>query len=114
MAKPKITAPKKVDIAQAAAQVEMPRIKWKIIGTVLLAFGVLWITALMMMPSFGYWGVGVVAALTLAALGLGVYVWRLTSKQREILEIMRAAQGEGGREAQSISSTSAPASPETK
>lgn len=99
MAKPKITAPKKVDIAQAAAQVEMPRIKWKIIGTVLLAFGVLWITALMMMPSFGYWGVGVVGALTLAALGLGIYVWRLTSKQREILEIMRAAQGEGGREA---------------
>lgn len=97
MAKPKITAPKKVDIAEAAAQVEMPRIKWKIVGTVLLGFGVLWITALMMMPTLGYWGVGAIGALTLAAIGLALYVWRLTHKQREILEIMRAAQGEGGR-----------------
>jgi tetratricopeptide (TPR) repeat protein len=97
VAKPKITAPKKVDIAEAAARVELPRIKWKILGTVLLGFGVLWITALMMMPSIGYWGVGAVAALTLAALGLALYVWRITHKQREILEIMRGAQGEGGR-----------------
>ena len=97
MAKPKIQPPKKVDIAEAAAQVELPRIKWKIVGTVLLAFAVLWVTALMMMPTLGYWGIGVVAALTVAALGLALYVWRLTSKQREILDIMRAAQGEGGR-----------------
>ena len=53
MAKPKISAPKKVDIAEAAAQVEMPRIKWKIIGTVLLGFLVLWVTSLMMMPAVG-------------------------------------------------------------
>ena len=33
----------------------------------------------------------------MAALGLAFYVWRLTRKQREILDIMRAAQGEGGR-----------------
>lgn len=97
MAKPKITPPKKVDIAEAAAQVEMPRIKWKMIGTVAAIFLVLWITALMMMPTIGYWGVGVVGALTLAALGLAIYVLRLTRKQREILDIMRAAQGDSGR-----------------
>ena len=97
MAKPKISAPKKVDIAEAASQVEMPRIKWKIIGTVLLGFLVLWITSLMMMPAVGYWGVGVVAVLTIAAAGLGIYVWRMTQKQREILDIMRGASGEGGR-----------------
>jgi hypothetical protein len=97
VAKPKISAPKKVDIAEAAAQVEMPRIKWKIIGTVLLGFLVLWVTSLMMMPTVGYWGVGVVAVLTIAALGLGIYVWRMTQKQREILDIMRGASGEGGR-----------------
>lgn len=97
MAKPKISPPKKVDIAEAASQVETPRIKWKIVGTVLAGFLVLWITAAMMVPSIGYWGVGVVGVLTLAALGLALYVWRLTSKQRDILDIMRAAQGEGGR-----------------
>lgn len=97
MAKPKISAPKKVDIAEAAAQVEMPRIKWKIIGTVLVGFLVLWVTSLMMMPAVGYWGVGVVAVLTVAAIGLGIYVWRMTQKQREILDIMRGASGEGGR-----------------
>ena len=97
MAKPKISPPKKVDIAEAAAQVETPRIKWKIVGTVVAGFLVLWITALMMMPAIGYWGVGVVGALTLTALGLAFYVWRMTSKQREILDIMRGASGEGGR-----------------
>jgi len=97
VAKPKISAPKKVDIAEAAAQVEMPRIKWKIIGTVLLGFLVLWVTSLMMMPAVGYWGVGVVAVLTIAAAGLGIYVWRMTQKQREILDIMRGASGEEGR-----------------
>jgi tetratricopeptide (TPR) repeat protein len=97
LAKPKITPPKKVDIAEAAAQVEMPRIKWKMIGTVAAIFLVLWITALMMMPTIGYWGIGVVGALTLAALGLAIYVLRLTRKQREILDIMRGAQGDVGR-----------------
>jgi hypothetical protein len=97
VAKPKISPPKKVDVAQAAAQVEIPGIKWKVVGTVLGGFALLWVTALMMMPSFGYWGIGVVGALTLAALGLGLYVWRLTYKQREILDIMRGAQGDAGR-----------------
>jgi tetratricopeptide (TPR) repeat protein len=97
VAKPKISAPKKVDIAEAASQIETPRIKWKIVGTVVAGFLVLWVTALMMMPAIGYWGVGVVAALTLTALGLAFYVWRMTSKQREILDIMRGASGEGGR-----------------
>jgi tetratricopeptide (TPR) repeat protein len=97
VAKPKISPPKKVDIAEAASQVELPRIKWKIIGTIALGFVVLWVTSLMMMPAVGYWGVGVVAVLTIAALGLALYVWRMTQKQREILDIMRGAQGEGGR-----------------
>lgn len=96
MAKPKINPPKKVDIAEAAAQVEAPRIKWKIVGTVVLGFVVLWVTAAMMVPSVGYWGIGIVGALTVAALGLALYVWRLTRKQREILDIMKGAQGKEG------------------
>ncbi|MDB4986533.1 MAG: hypothetical protein JWN04_1711, partial [Myxococcaceae bacterium] len=97
VAKPKISPSKKVDIAEAAALVETPRIKWKIVCTFLVGILVLWITALKIMPAIGYWGVGVVAVLTLTALGLAFYVWRLTNKQREILDIMRGAQGEGGR-----------------
>lgn len=97
MAKPKISPPKKIDIAEAASQVETPRIKWKIVGTVVAAFLVLWITAAMMYPVISYWGLVVVGVLTVAALGLAFYVWRLTSKQKDILDIMRTAQGEGGR-----------------
>jgi hypothetical protein len=97
VAKPKISPPKKIDIAEAASQVETPRIKWKIVGTVVAAFLVLWITAAMMYPVISYWGLVVVGILTVAALGLAFYVWRLTSKQKDILDIMRAAQGEGGR-----------------
>jgi hypothetical protein len=97
VAKPKISPPKKVDIAEAASQVEMPGIKWNVVGAVAAGFVVLWITALMMMPAIGYWGVGVMGVLTVALIGLGIYVFRLTRKQREILDIMKAAQGEEGR-----------------
>jgi hypothetical protein len=97
VAKPKISPPKKVDVAQAASRVELPGIKWKVVGTILGGFAVLWVTALMMMPSIGYWGVGAVAVLTLVAIGFGLYIWRLTSKQREILDIMKGAQGDQGR-----------------
>ena len=97
MAKPKITPPKKLDIAEAASNVEVPRIKWKVIGAILGGFAILWFTALMMMPAIGYWGVGVMGVLTVVAIGLGIYVFRMTQKQREILDIMKGAQGEAGR-----------------
>ncbi len=58
MAKPKISPPKKVDIAEAAAQVEAPRIKWTVLGSIAAGFAVLWLLAFMMTPSIGYWGVG--------------------------------------------------------
>ncbi len=97
MAKPKISPSKKVDISEAVSQVEMPGIKWKVVGAIGLGFLLLWVTAFLATPSIGYWGVGVVGALTVAALGLGIYVFRLTRKQREILDIMKTAQGDDGR-----------------
>jgi hypothetical protein len=97
VAKPKLTPPKKVDVAAAASQVDLPGIKWKVVGAIAGGFAVLWVLALMMTPSIGYWGVGVVGALTVAALGLGVYVFRMMSKQREILDIMKGAGDEEGR-----------------
>lgn len=97
MAKPKISPSKKVDISEAVSQVDMPGIKWKVVGAIAFGFLMLWVTAFMATPSIGYWGVGVVGVLTLVAIGLGLYVFRLTRKQREILDIMKAAQGDAGR-----------------
>ncbi len=99
MAKPKIPLPKKIDIAEAAAQLELPGVKWKIVGAILGAFVILWLTALMTVPAIGYWGVAAVGVLTLVALGFGLYIFRITRKQREILGIMKSASGEEGRKA---------------
>jgi hypothetical protein len=41
--------------------------------------------------------VGVVAAITLAAIGFGIYVYRLTQRQRSILQIMKSATDDAGR-----------------
>ncbi|HEX6241963.1 MAG TPA: hypothetical protein VFZ61_13735 [Polyangiales bacterium] len=97
MAKPKIAPPKKVDVAQAASQVELPGIKWKVVGTIVAGFAALWVVALMATQSVGYWGVGIVGGLTLGALGVGLYVWRMIGKQREILDLMKGAGDEEGR-----------------
>ena len=99
MAKPKITPPKKIDVADAAAALEIPGIKWKMVTAILGGFAILWLTALMTVPAIGYWGVGVVGALTLVAIGFGIYIFRMTRKQREILDIMKSATGEEGRKA---------------
>jgi hypothetical protein len=99
VAKPKITPPKKVDVAAAASQVDLPGIKWKVVGAIAGGFVVLWVLALMMTPSIGYWGVGAVGVLTLTAIGLGLYVYRMMSKQREILDIMKGAGDDAGRRA---------------
>jgi hypothetical protein len=97
VAKPKITPPKKIDIADAVSQVEMPGIKWKVVGAIAGGFALLWVTALMMMPAIGYWGIGVMGVLTVGVAGLGIYVFTLTRKQRQILDIMKGAQGDEGR-----------------
>lgn len=86
-----------MDPAAALADVETPTMKWKAVLQVGGALLVLWVTAFIAEPWLGYWGVGVVGALTLAALGFGVYIWRMTRRSREIVEIMKGAAGEDGR-----------------
>mgnify|MGYP003952044023 CR=1 FL=1 len=99
MTKSRIQAPKQTDIAEAASKAEVPGIRWKTVGTVLAAFAILWLTSLMMFEQVGFWGVGAVGVLTLVAIGFGLYVWRMTRKQKEILNILKGASGEEGREA---------------
>ncbi|HET8934337.1 MAG TPA: hypothetical protein VFN67_12895, partial [Polyangiales bacterium] len=72
-------------------------IKWKAIAQIAGGLAVLWVTAFIAVPYISYFGVGVVGLLTLAAIGFGIYVWRLTTRQRSILEIMKSATDDEGR-----------------
>jgi hypothetical protein len=85
------------DLGEALARQETPQFKWKAVAQIAAAAAVLWVTAFIMVPYVGYWGVGVVAVLTVVAAGFGVYVWRLTSRSRAILDIMKTATDEQGR-----------------
>jgi hypothetical protein len=86
------------DLAEALSKQETPQIKWKVILQIAAGVAVLWVTAFMGVPFIGYWGVGVVAVLTSVVIGFGIYVWRMTARSRAILDIMKQATDEGGRE----------------
>jgi hypothetical protein len=88
-------APK--DPAEALAQIETPTVKWTVIAQIAGGLAVLWVTAFMAVPWISYVGVAVVGAITLAAIGFGFYVWRLTTRQRSILNIMKSATDAEGR-----------------
>jgi hypothetical protein len=85
------------DPAEALAQLETPKVKWSLIAQIGGALAVLWVTAFMAVPWISYFGVAVVGLITLAAIGFGVYVWRLTARQRSILDIMKSATDDEGR-----------------
>jgi len=86
------------DLGEALAKQETPSFKWKAVLQVAGAFAVLWLTAFMVVPYVGYWAVGVVGVLTLVAAGFGIYIWRLTSRSRAVVEIMKQATDAAGRE----------------
>lgn len=94
--------PKPKDPGEAIEQMERPTIKWRTLAIIGAAFVVLWVTAFMVQAydEDGYVGwisIGVVGALTLAAIGFGIYVWRLTTKSRGIVDILAQATDEEGR-----------------
>lgn len=97
MANPKKRSLAPKDPAEALAQIETPQIKWTVIAQIAGGLAVLWVTAFMAVPWISYVGVGVVAAITLAAIGFGIYVYRLTQRQRSILQIMKSATDDAGR-----------------
>jgi hypothetical protein len=86
------------DISEALAQQETPRFKWKIVLQIGAAFAVLWVSGFIVVPFVGYWAVGVVGVLTLVAAGFGVYVYRLTARSKAIVDIMKTATDEAGRQ----------------
>ncbi|HEX7478282.1 MAG TPA: hypothetical protein VF331_10785 [Polyangiales bacterium] len=97
MANPKKRAITPKDPAEALAQIESPQIQWKVIAQIVGGFAVLWVTAFMAKPFVGWASIVIVGALTLAGLGFGLYVWRLTRRQKVILDIMKSATDPEGR-----------------
>lgn len=97
MANPKKRAITPKDPAEALAQIETPQIKWKVIAQLAGAFAVLWVTAFMAERWVGWIGIAIMGALTLAAIGFGLYLWRMTTRQRAILDIMKSATDAEGR-----------------
>lgn len=94
--------PKPKDAGEAFENIEQPTLKWRTIAIIVVAFVVLWVTAFMIQGYdedgvFGWVVIGVVGALTLAAIGFGIYVWRLTKKSRGIVDILAQATDEEGR-----------------
>lgn len=95
--------PKAKDGAAKLAEIEKPQIKWGTIGLILAAFAVLWITAFMMHgfiegEGWSWIPVGIVGLLTLAGIGFGIYVWRLTRRSRGIVDILAQATSKEGRQ----------------
>lgn len=82
----------------ALVQLETPRLRWKVVAQIAGAFAAIWLTAFLVVPYLGYWGVGVSGLLTVVALGFGVYVWRLTRKSTAIVDILRTATDAKGRQ----------------
>lgn len=98
MAKNKVKSGAAPDTKKALAELETPQIKWTAIAQVIGAFGILWVCAFMLTPYVGNWGLGVVAVLTVAGAGFGVYILRLTRRSREVVDIMKGAVDAEGRE----------------
>jgi hypothetical protein len=96
VAKPKRRLP--TDLSEAIARQETPGVKRKAVLQIVGALALLWLTAFVLVPYVGYWAVGVVGVITCVAIGFGIYIWRLTTRSRAILDIMKGATDEPGRQ----------------
>ena len=81
----------------AAAQLERPRMRWKLLAQFGVAFAIIWVVSLLAVPYISYWGVGISAVLTVAALVFAVYAWRLTRKSADLVDILKDATDAAGR-----------------
>jgi len=98
--KKKDQAPARPDPNQMLEQLEQPAVKWRTVGLVVAAFVVIWGLAVGLRPyGLGWWGIGGAAILTAVAAGVGLYIWRLTRKSRAIVDILKSATDEEGRQA---------------
>jgi hypothetical protein len=100
VAKPKKLPPPSADVGnKQLAELETPGIKWNVVAQIGAALVALWVFAFLLVPYVGYWGVGVVAVLTLVGAGFAGYLYNLTRKSRRVVEILKSATDEAGRKA---------------
>ncbi len=101
MAKPKkLKAPSQNEGSQKAlADVETPGVKWNVVLQIGAALVALWVFAVLLIPYVGYWGLGVVGVLTVAAAGFGIYIYTLTQRSRRVVEILKSATDDASRRA---------------
>ena len=93
------TAPARKDPAEVLAKLETPQVRWRLLGLIAVALVVLWGLASGLVPYIGYWGLVGMGAVTLGLAGFGIYAWRLTRRSRAIVDILKGATDEAGREA---------------
>ncbi|MEM6957128.1 MAG: hypothetical protein AAF411_05075 [Myxococcota bacterium] len=89
--------PEKRDMGEALAQLEQPKMKWKVVAQIAVGFIILWVIAGMLSPYLGIWGFVGAGVLTLIALGFAFYIWRMTKKSSNIMGILKGATDEEGR-----------------
>ncbi|MCC7538454.1 MAG: hypothetical protein IT379_19675 [Deltaproteobacteria bacterium] len=78
-------------------QVEAPGIKWKVVAQIGLGFAIVWVTVIVAYPVTGWWGIGGAGLLTAAALGFGVWLFRMSRKAQGVASILQQATDEAGR-----------------
>jgi len=83
---------KQPNLNEARPEVDAPALKWKVIAQIVAVFAILWLTAAMTIPYFGYWGIGVMGVITLLVAGFSVYSWRLIRKTRSVARLLQVAQ----------------------
>lgn len=91
--------PQRPDPNASLAELELPKANWKVIAQIAAGFAVVWVLAVMAKPLVGWWGIGIAAVLTLAAVGFGIYLWRMTTKSSSIVGILKGATSAEGRKA---------------
>lgn len=72
---------------------QLPGLNWRVLGLVFVALLMLWGLAAGLVPYAGYWPLGVIAALTVALGGFGIWAWRFITKQKDIAAILQQAAG---------------------
>ena len=85
--------------AEAMAQLERPQFKWKVVAQIVGALTIVWVTAFILVPYTNYWAVGLASVVTVAAMGFGLYVWRLTRRSQAVVDIMKSATDDASRRA---------------
>ncbi len=90
------TLPPEAD-PSAAKPLAAGGLRWKVVAQVGLVLLVLWVTALMTVPQIGYWGVGIMAVLTIVVLAFGLYIWRMLRRTRSVATLLQGATDEAGR-----------------